>query len=289
MFAVSLAQGGPPPNFMRNWSYTYLATGDFDRLVLTSEDVTAQESRELISKVTHATTEELPDLIDDILSCGYTGVICLGKKDEILRTIVLHYLARLLPMLQDMRKGLQLYNLQKVMELDTELCQPLFVPLEDDKPDADFIMAHCTPHLSEKGMMRHTLEMDILNNFQDFLQEAEDSGVGTAAPKQCELIVEGEELDTEGEPNIRGLTVPAILQWLTGQAHKPILPSEKNSFKIHIKFNHDCYTEPHAICFPTVTACSNTIMFPTAHMKSYAEFRNVMALALRFGNTFSRI
>uniref|UniRef100_A0A3B3RWB1 HECT domain-containing protein n=1 Tax=Paramormyrops kingsleyae TaxID=1676925 RepID=A0A3B3RWB1_9TELE len=218
-------------------------------------------------QVTHATTEELPDLIDDILSCGYTGVICLGKKDEILRTIVLHYLARLLPMLQDMRKGLQLYNLQKVMELDTELCQPLFVPLEDDKPDADFIMAHCTPHLSEKGMMRHTLEMDILNNFQDFLQEAEDSG----------------------EPNIRGLTVPAILQWLTGQAHKPILPSEKNSFKIHIKFNHDCYTEPHAICFPTVTACSNTIMFPTAHMKSYAEFRNVMALALRFGNTFSRI
>lgn len=51
IIAVSLAQGSPAPDFMCNWCYTYLATGDFDRLVVTPEDVTGLETIQLVGKV----------------------------------------------------------------------------------------------------------------------------------------------------------------------------------------------------------------------------------------------
>lgn len=102
-------------------------------------------------------------------------------------------------------------------------------------------------------------------------------GMDNATPARGDLISKSGESDTEGEPSTRGPTVPGILQWLTGQAQKPILPSEKSNFKIHIKFNHDCHTESHEICFPTVSACSNSITFPTAHLK-YGELKNVLAV-----------
>lgn len=51
IIAVSLAQGGPAPDFMRNWCYTYLAKGDFDHLVVTPEDVTDLETIQLVEKV----------------------------------------------------------------------------------------------------------------------------------------------------------------------------------------------------------------------------------------------
>ncbi|XP_073679691.1 G2/M phase-specific E3 ubiquitin-protein ligase-like [Garra rufa] len=270
IIACSLAQGGPAPDFMRNWCYTYLATGDFDCLVVTSEDVTDVETIELIEKVRIATNDELRGLTDDLLSCGYTGLIKTDRKDLIIRTIILHSLARVLPMLDQMRKGLQLYNLPDVMEQHMDLCRPLFVPLQDNKPDANFLMASCKPDLSEKGTSRHNLEQSILNYFQDFLQELED-------------------VDTEVVSNTKTLTVPAVLQWLTGQAHKPVLPSERNNFEIHVKFNHVCQQEAHVICFPIVSACTKTITFPVAHMSSYSEFKHVLTLALRFGNVFGRV
>lgn len=51
IIAVSLAQGGPAPDFMRNWCYSYLATGDFDRLVVTPDDVTDRKTIQLLEKV----------------------------------------------------------------------------------------------------------------------------------------------------------------------------------------------------------------------------------------------
>lgn len=51
IIAVSLAQGGPAPDFMRKWCYSYLATGVFDRLVVTPEDVTDGQTVQLLKKV----------------------------------------------------------------------------------------------------------------------------------------------------------------------------------------------------------------------------------------------
>lgn len=57
VFSVSLAQGGPPPCFLRSWCYHFLATGNFDVLQLTKDDVDDTEYRSLIEKVSCVCTD----------------------------------------------------------------------------------------------------------------------------------------------------------------------------------------------------------------------------------------
>lgn len=57
VFSVSLAQGGPPPCFLRSWCYQFLATGNFDVLQLTKDDVDDTEYRSLIEKVSCVWTD----------------------------------------------------------------------------------------------------------------------------------------------------------------------------------------------------------------------------------------
>lgn len=44
------------------------------------------------------------------------------------RAITLHATLKLIPMLQEIRKGSEIYGLGGVMEKHPEICQPLFVP-----------------------------------------------------------------------------------------------------------------------------------------------------------------
>lgn len=127
--AVSLTQGGPPPAFLREWCYNFLCTGEVDLNSLSQEDVTDLESCLLISRVENsADAESLMLLADEIVSCGYTRQIKLDSKENIIRAIVLHSTTRLIPMLQQLRKGMELYGLVNQMATNPEACHPLFVP-----------------------------------------------------------------------------------------------------------------------------------------------------------------
>uniref|UniRef100_A0A667ZG06 HECT domain-containing protein n=1 Tax=Myripristis murdjan TaxID=586833 RepID=A0A667ZG06_9TELE len=214
----------------------------------------------------NADNDNISDLVDDIVTCGYTRTVSLEKRENIIRTVVLHSTMRVIPMLDQLRKGLQLYDLPKMMKTHQDLCLPLFVPGEDDKVDAAFLLERSRPVFSEIGSAKHQMEVNIMNFLQDYLQEIEDSGIATAA----------------------GLTVGHIMQWMTGQRHKPVLPSEKKDFVINMKFHHDCDTQ-HTVCFPTVSACSCTVTFPTAHLKTFIEFKNVFTLAICHGQAFDRV
>ncbi|XP_058240303.1 uncharacterized protein LOC131349010 [Hemibagrus wyckioides] len=149
-----------------------------------------------------------------------------------LRAIVLHSAMRVVPMLDQLRKGLQLYDLLTVMKTHPDLCLSLFVPGEDDRVDAAFVLEKCQPDFSEKGSVKYNKEINIMNFFQDFLQEIED----------CE---QGGRSDQESSEALQEVTVGRIMQWMTGQAHKPVLPSEKKDFIISVKFYHDCDTSYH--------------------------------------------
>uniref|UniRef100_A0A8C1XYB6 Uncharacterized protein n=1 Tax=Cyprinus carpio TaxID=7962 RepID=A0A8C1XYB6_CYPCA len=92
------------------------------------------------------------------------------------RAIVLHSTTRLIPMLQQIRKGLELYGLVDQMAANPEACRSLFVPGNIIKPDADFIMMSVQPNFSEKGTSKERTERKIINFLQDFLQEVETSG-----------------------------------------------------------------------------------------------------------------
>ncbi|MED6291651.1 hypothetical protein CHARACLAT_025749 [Characodon lateralis] len=72
-------------------------------------------------------------------------------------------------------------------------------------------MMNCQPQYSEKGTSRERTE-NIINFLQDFLKEVEISGRETASATS-EVF--------------ESLAVQHVLQLMTGQAHIPILPNEK--------------------------------------------------------------
>lgn len=115
--------------------------------------------------------------------------------------VVLHSSVRILPMLQQMCKGLELYGLHKMVKQNQPLFQPLFVPGHFTKvsvvtcifflimafefflikgcslqPDADFLTMALLPVLSEVGSVKRQRESRIVNYLQDFIQSLEDEG-----------------------------------------------------------------------------------------------------------------
>ncbi|XP_048022561.1 uncharacterized protein LOC125252930 isoform X1 [Megalobrama amblycephala] len=273
VFSVSLAQGGPAPCFLRQWCFDYLSAGDLDEVNLSKDDVDDAELFELIQKVEEET--DLSAWTDAIISCGFTGIIKPENKEAIVRSIVLHATLRLLPLLKQLRKGLQVYNFVDILEEHLGLCQHFFVPsvVDDDyKADADFIMQNILPKLSEKGTIRETRETAIINFLQDFLQEIESA-------------VDNPDGDT------LPLTVPRVMQWLTGQGHKPLLMSERQEFKIALHFDHDCQQRmpAHRICYPVVSACARKITFPVAHIDNYNSFKEIMLQAINSDFGFNRV
>ncbi|XP_056090393.1 uncharacterized protein LOC130070131 [Rhinichthys klamathensis goyatoka] len=186
------------------------------------------------------------------------------------RAIAMHAAARRTPMLQPLREGLQLYRLVDIMEKNKEVCRGLFVfEGGNDQVDSDYIASHLDPQMSESGTLKHSKEMQILNNFQDFLMELEDG-------------------DSEDE---EALSVSKVMQWLSGQAHRHLLLSERQAFKITVLFDHTCMERMpnHRICYPVVSACTQTITFPTAHLTSLNEFKENMKIAVQQGAYFYRV
>lgn len=93
--------------------------------------------------------------------------------------------------------------------------------------------------------------------------------------------------DEDGET----LSVPAVMQWMTGQAHRHLFVSEREQFEIAIKFDHNCVEQMpgHTICYPIVSACTNTITLPTAHLGNYESFKSNLLTAIKFGASFDRV
>uniref|UniRef100_A0A8C2FG55 HECT domain-containing protein n=1 Tax=Cyprinus carpio TaxID=7962 RepID=A0A8C2FG55_CYPCA len=176
------------------------------------------------------------------MSCGYLGVV----------TIILHATLKLIPMLQEIRKGLQLYGIGGLMEKHPEICQPLFVPGTETA-----VSIVVVAEFSEKGSYREQVEVAMMNHLQDLLQE----------------------LDMED--GMDGLMI--IKEHQESQ--------EKTHFKITVQFNHNCEAEynEHRICYPTVAACSNTIMLPVKHMLNYEDFKTVLMEGFFLGQEFLKV
>ncbi|KAI9513596.1 hypothetical protein NQZ68_042024 [Dissostichus eleginoides] len=272
ILAVSLAQGGPAPAFFSPWTYSYLCSGRINQKVLNSDSVADVQLRELIDQVESATEHSIIGLSDEILNCGYTGNVSIPNKDTIVRAIILHAVLRLQLMLEQLREGLQLYGLLSLMSQYPDICQPLFVSGEDVKVNAEFVMTSILPQLSDTGTTRHQVELEMMNFIQDFLYEAEDHG----------------HVDKDG---LHPITPATFLQWITGQGHVPLLPSEKKDFAVVIQFNHDCNADfgPHSVCYPVVTACAKTITLPVRHMRPYEKFKNILTQAFQLGQEFSNV
>ncbi|RVE67609.1 hypothetical protein OJAV_G00104750 [Oryzias javanicus] len=264
IFAVSLAQGGPAPKFLQEWCFNFLATGKLTNI--TKNDVHEPQLKSLIKKLEES--EVVSAYTEDIINCGYTGPINTKKKEDIIRAIVLHATMQRTPMLKELRDGLDIYNLTTVLRQRQEYCRGLFVPdNNNNKVDSNYIVSHLAPEMSETGSMKYIKEVKILNYFQDFLIELEDN-------------------QSEGDED--QLTVPKVMQWLTGQAHRHLQLSERERFKITVCFEHACFERmpDHSVCFPVVSACAQTITFPTAHLGTYEEFQQNLTTAITCAKEF---
>ncbi|CAM4549377.1 unnamed protein product [Leuciscus chuanchicus] len=268
--------------FLTRWCYHFLCHGEMDKDVGVLK-VTDQDIKNLMTEVENAEGgERLIDLSDAIVACGYTGPINVDQKKAITDAIALHALVRLIPILSQLREGLRLYGLDEVLAQHTQMCQQLFVPGHLQEVNVDFLLLALSPDFSEEGSVRRQREMRIIHFLQDFLQKLEDR----------EEADSQEEGSPEGQSHVaavhgtngggKRLSVRSFLQWVTGQAHVPLIESKREAFKITVNFDHDCDSRygAHSLCYPIVNACAVAITFPTRHLATSQEFENNLTEAI---------
>ena len=119
------------------------------------------------------------------------------------------------------------------------------------QPDANYLLSILKPVYSEEGSSRKRIEESIIDFFQDALLSFEDgrvTGYSSAvawnyfdeldkASDNQSIPEKGEEVFASETFESPDLCVPGVMQWLTGQRHKPI-GSEK--FNITVLFDHEC-------------------------------------------------
>ncbi|KAA8591281.1 hypothetical protein FQN60_002224, partial [Etheostoma spectabile] len=125
VMAASLAQGGPCTSFKCEWCFRYFCSGDADSIQVSASDVTGLELSQLIVKINSASDDNISNLIGDIVTCKYTGIVSVDKRHSMIRAVILHSTMRLIPMLDQLRKGLQLYELPKIMKTHQYLWKTL--------------------------------------------------------------------------------------------------------------------------------------------------------------------
>ncbi|KAF4116602.1 hypothetical protein G5714_004091 [Onychostoma macrolepis] len=213
IFSVSITQVGPPPNFFMEWCYNYISftptlhpthkkKNSFSLFIpsLASLYLFKQCLRLGIKAADHTT---LMECTDRILLCGYTGAVSIERKEDIMRSVVLHATVRLLPMLQRVCSGTKLYGLLTLVQQDTDICRQLFVPGSFTKVDADFLVKTLSPVLSENGTMRRQRESRVVNFLQDFVQDVEDEEEGKNNTEEMPEEETKDENDKEAR-NISG-------------------------------------------------------------------------------------
>ncbi|XP_052408071.1 uncharacterized protein LOC127953139 isoform X2 [Carassius gibelio] len=266
IMAVSITQDGPPPNFFMEWMYNFISTGEINKDQLSKADVTDADLLDLIAKIETADATALLDLSEGIVACGYTGPLTCERKEDILSAVALHSCVRILPMLQQMCKGLELYGLHKMVKQNQPLFQPLFVPGHFTKPDADFLMMALLPVLSEVGSVKRQRESRIVNYLQDFIQSLEEevsSGRESRGEDDNKKVDETEDRTKENAEQDQ-ITVSSFMQWLTGQGHVPITSAQREKFGIHIEFDHDCQLQ-YGILGPVELSRCSRALNPSEH------------------------
>ena len=293
--AVSIAQGGPSPNFLAQCVYDSLVNPITDPNTISKDQVTVSE-KDMINEITTDTEKHR----DYILDHGYTGIISGENIKQIRGTILISIATKRQLYLQEFLKGLKLYGVSEIIKLNPEACRPLFVQgYLHGAVDANYVFSLMKPRFSEEGSNRRELENEVMDSFQDFLISLEDDGNHTGSVEAVAWNYEESQSvgwesnssvpdkPTDDKFQMADVTVPGVLGWLTGQKHKPI---SGDTLTIRVSFDHDCLKRnpSHTICFPIVGACGRELTLPVCYMSKSEQFSNTFLLAYCKGQAFSR-
>ena len=178
--AVSLAQGGPPPCFLEQCAYES-AFKEVDMMEIDEHNLTVKEKQQLRDVRSDCTQH-----IDFIIENGYTGEIKEENVEAIIRSLQVSFVSRRCLYMKEFMIGLGSYGLDNIIVKMPLVCQPLFVIgelKEEVTPDADYLFSLLEPHYSREGTSRRCMEENIMDFFQDVLNDCETGNVvGHQAP-----------------------------------------------------------------------------------------------------------
>ena len=286
--ATSLAQDGPPPNFLDTVVLETLVNLDIDvRQLCPDKHLTCAE-RQILDTI----KEDVSQHHDYIIEHGYTGIINEEHVDDILGTILVSIWNKRVLCLKEFKEGLDLYGLAAILSHSPAACKPLFVKGHIDDVDANYLAGLLRPQYSPEGSSRKLVEEKVVDHLQDSLLSLEDDNItGYSAPMAWNYeeshLQDKVEFAAEEQFHSPDLTASGVMGWLTGQRHREM---NGQKVKITVKFDHECKIRNpnHTICFPYVGACGMEITLPTEHMSTYEDFRHVFTLAYCKGQAFAR-
>ena len=253
--ATSLAQNGPPPNFLDAVAFDSLINLDMDIRALSPDKHLTSEEKKLFDAI----REDVGKHQDYIIEHGYTGVINEEHIDDILGSVLVSIWHKRVLCLKEFRQGMDLYGLASILSHSPDACKPLFVKGHISDVDANYLAGALNPQYSPEGSSKRLMEEKVVDHFQDFLLSLEDENItGYSAPiawnyaedsqlqDRAEFPGESSEIEKFHSPE---LTASGVMGWLTGQRHR-----EMNGKKVQITVNidHDCKIRApnHTVCFP---------------------------------------
>ncbi|KAL9986031.1 hypothetical protein ACROYT_G000087 [Oculina patagonica] len=290
--ATSLAQNGPPPNFLNAVTFDSLINLNMDIRALSPEKHLTSEQQKLFDTI----REDVGNHQDLIIEHGYTGVINEEHIDDILGSVLVSIWHKRVLCLNEFRQGMDLYGLSSILSQSPDACKPLFIKGHISDVDANYLAGALNPRYSPEGSSRRLVEEKIVDHFQDFLLSLEDDNItGYSAPiawnyedgllqDRAEIPEEPSEMEKFQTPE---LNAAGVMGWLTGQRHREV---NGTKVQIAINFDHDCKIRApnHTVCFPYVGACGMEITLPIEHMNTYEDFRHVFTLAYCKGQAFAK-
>ena len=290
--ATSLAQNGPPQNFLDTVVFDTLVNLDMDIRALSLEKHLTSEEREMCDTIKQDVTQHR----DCIIEHGYTGIINEERMDDILGSVMVSIWNKRVLCLKEFKEGMGLYGLASILSHSAAACKPLFVKGHIAAVDANYLAGLLQPQYSPEGSSRRLVEEKVVDHFQDFLLSLEDHNItGYSAPVawnyEHSQLPDKAESSEESPDDERfyspDLTASGVMGWLTGQRHREM---NGQKVKITVMFDHDCKIRVpnHTICFPYVGACGMEITLPTEHMSTYEDFRDIFMLAYCKGQAFAK-
>ena len=271
--AVSLIQGGSPPQFLNDINCNLLLNPLQDLSDLQPDVHLTDHERAILTQVSKDPIVHQ----DDILQYGYTGIIDTDHVHDIIGTIMVSLVRRRLLLLKEFKRGLELFGLASAVASNASLCRSLFV-IESSNitVDANYLVSLLKPLYSPEGTSRRTVEETLIYNFQDFLMGLEDEKMTgytemiawsshdyleDEEPHQKDPVNQSVEEENPQFFHSAELTPSGVLGWLTGQRHRPV---NGDDLAITVMFNHDCFEKNpnHSVCFPVVSACAKAVTLP---------------------------
>ncbi|XP_031565225.1 G2/M phase-specific E3 ubiquitin-protein ligase-like [Actinia tenebrosa] len=251
LMAMSLAQGGPAPNFLASWVYDYLSSG-LDGVPAQIENIKDSKFKRVAEKIMAVETEKdlqevltEDDSMDILNEVGYRGVPQREKiknKDKILRSVYVKvYVEPKIPMLNQMAKGLELYGVLDEITKNKEEMRKVFTFDNFEELTNASLRALWSINFSLPQKLKED-EIITYKAFADFICMVEYEGMSKYE-----------------------VSLADVLKFITGCTQVPPLGFSK---KIAITFVHGC--ESGCKCRPTASTCALELRLPI-HIKSFDD------------------